>query len=81
MNEANLFTMWLDQDRPSKLTRNQIQSSFFGDMENMPLCDLIAVMYHGLDYQALMALKKLRQHFEDEMHHLEELTYPQGVEA
>ena len=81
MNEANLFTMWLNQDRPSNLTRNQIRASMINDMENMPLCDLIAVMYHGHDFQSLIALKKLRQHFEDEMNHLEQLTYPQGVEA
>lgn len=81
MNEANLFTMWLYQDRPSTLSRKEIQASFFGDMEHLPLCDLIAVMYHGRDDQALLALKKLRQHFEDEMNHLEQLTYPQERET
>lgn len=81
MNEANLFSCWLYQDRPSGLSRKEIQSMFFGDMEHLPVCDLIAVLYHGRDDQALVALKQLRRHFEDEMNHLEQLTYPQGAEA
>ena len=82
MNEANLFTYWLDQDRPSKLTRSDVQRMSIVDVTSkLDVGDLVAILYHGSGAVALSALSSLREKFEWEMNYLESLTYPQGEEA
>lgn len=77
MNEANLFPCWLYQDRQSKLSRIHVEVMPYAKIKSLPVEDLIAVLYYGRDGQAILALKELRRHFEDEMHHLESITYDQ----
>lgn len=81
MNEATLFSYWLYQEQQPTMTRNEVQSIDFSDMQRMPVKDLISVLYYGRDSQAMLALKHLRLHFEDEMNRLDALNYPQGAEA
>lgn len=81
MNEANLFTMWLDQDQPSKLTAKDIQVFSVVDVTTkFSTGDLVAIMYWGRMDVSHKALACLKEQFETEMHRLEELTYPQGAE-
>lgn len=76
MNEANLFSCWLYQERPSKLTYTDVQKMSIVDVTTkLNEGDLIAVLYYGEGDVALMALSCLKEKFEAEMHHLESITY------
>ena len=79
MNEANLFACWLYQERPSKLTRKDLEALPLDEIQHLPIHDLIAALYYGRDSQSMLALKQLRKNFEEEMNHLESLTYPQEM--
>ena len=77
MNEANLFAYWLGQDRRSKLTPNEIDCLSIQEIAKLDVADLTAVMYYGKGTACLTAIGMLRQKFEDELHYLESITYPQ----
>ena len=82
MNEPNLFSMWMDQDKPSKLTAKEVQVFSAVDVTTkFSTGDLVAIMYWGHMDVSHKALACLKEQFEAEMHHLEQLTYPQGEEV
>lgn len=76
MNEATLFSCWLYQDRPSKLTRQDIEVFAPVDITTkLSANDLIVILYYGKADVAMAALNCLKEKFEAEMHHLESITY------
>lgn len=69
MNEAYLFARWMDQAGRSYLDPYRDYTE--AEINSMPVCDLIVVMYYGKDGQDLLALNQLRSMFLDEMQYLE----------
>jgi hypothetical protein len=75
MNEATLFSYWLYQEKQPTMSRREVRGVEPEDMKDMSVKDLISVLYYGRDSQAMLALKQLRLHFEDELNRLNEIAY------
>jgi len=79
MNTAHLFAGWLFQEEKSKLDPTTIENYSYAEIDTMPVCDLIVVLYHGRSGHSMVALNALKRNFHDEMSRLEELTYPREM--
>ena len=70
--EADMFSFWLSKQRAHILSNQTTAAA--AHMDRLDSGDLLSVMYHGDDIQAVTALRLLRVRFEDEMNAHEELS-------
>ena len=75
--ESDYFAHWLGRQGSPAILPNQV-NVVVNILDRLNTGDLISVAFHGEDEGALMALKMLRQRFEDEMYELDRLSQDQG---